>query len=116
MRKTYFVGHGYHPFVKRGCIAYSPVIFGGSMWESNPPKQLLTTLTGFEDQGPHQQPSTPGRLCFFEYYMQYAIQCLPYFLGFENLRNKLTIACSFILAKIFVTPERQQKRYDVIPF
>jgi len=29
------------------------------MWESNPPKQLLTALTGFEDQGPHQQPSTP---------------------------------------------------------
>ena len=29
------------------------------MWESNPPKQLFTTITGFEDQGAHQHPSTP---------------------------------------------------------
>lgn len=34
--------------------------FGGNMWESNPPRQLFTTLTGFEDQGAHQHPSAPG--------------------------------------------------------
>jgi hypothetical protein len=32
---------------------------GGSMWESNPPKRLLTAITGFEDQRAHQRPSTP---------------------------------------------------------
>ena len=29
------------------------------MWESNPPKRLLTPQTGFEDQRAHQHPSTP---------------------------------------------------------
>ena len=29
------------------------------MWESNPPKELFTPITGFEDQGAHQRPSTP---------------------------------------------------------
>ena len=29
------------------------------MWESNPPKQLFATITGFEDQRAHQHPSTP---------------------------------------------------------
>ena len=29
------------------------------MWESNPPKELFTPITGFEDQGAHQHPSTP---------------------------------------------------------
>ena len=32
---------------------------GGNMWESNPPGRLFTTYTGFEDQGAHQNPSTP---------------------------------------------------------
>ena len=32
---------------------------GGNMWESNPPKRLFTPVTGFEDQGAHQHPSTP---------------------------------------------------------
>ena len=32
---------------------------GGRAWESNPPKKLLTPITGFEDQGVHQHPSTP---------------------------------------------------------
>ncbi len=35
--------------------------FGGSTWESNPPKRLLTPQTGFEDQRTHQHPSTPKR-------------------------------------------------------
>lgn len=34
------------------------VILAG-MWESNPPKKLLTPHTGFEDQREHQNPSTP---------------------------------------------------------
>ncbi len=34
-------------------------IYGGSMWESNPPKTLLTPHTGFEDQRQHQPPPTP---------------------------------------------------------
>ena len=29
------------------------------MWESNPPRQLLATGTGVEDQGAHQHASTP---------------------------------------------------------
>jgi hypothetical protein len=29
------------------------------MWESNPPKRLLTPRTGFEDQRAHQHPSIP---------------------------------------------------------
>ena len=33
--------------------------YGGNMWESNPPRQLFTTLTGFEDRGAHQHPSAP---------------------------------------------------------
>lgn len=32
---------------------------GGNVWESNPPKKLLTPHTGFEDQREHQNPSTP---------------------------------------------------------
>ena len=32
---------------------------GEGMWESNPPKKLLTPITGFEDRGAHQHPSTP---------------------------------------------------------
>ena len=33
--------------------------FGGNMWESNPPGRFLAPLTGFEDRGAHQHPSTP---------------------------------------------------------
>ena len=33
--------------------------YGGNMWESNPPGQFFATLTGFEDRGAHQHPSTP---------------------------------------------------------
>ena len=32
---------------------------GGNVWESNPPKRLLTPYTGFEDQRAHQNSSTP---------------------------------------------------------
>ena len=32
---------------------------GGSMWESNPPRMLLTPHTGFEDQEAHQLPIYP---------------------------------------------------------
>ena len=31
---------------------------GGGVWESNPPTGGLTRSTGFEVQGPHQQPNT----------------------------------------------------------
>ena len=34
-------------------------IFGGNMWESNPPGRFLAPLTGFEDRGAHQHPATP---------------------------------------------------------
>ena len=34
-------------------------IFGGNMWESNPPGRLLTADTGFEDQEAHQHLYTP---------------------------------------------------------
>ena len=30
---------------------------GGGVWESNPPTGGLTRSTGFEVQGPHQQPN-----------------------------------------------------------
>lgn len=33
--------------------------FGGNVWELNPPMQLLTAITGFEDQRAHQHPSAP---------------------------------------------------------
>lgn len=32
---------------------------GGNVWESNPPKKLLTPQNGFEDRKEHQNPSTP---------------------------------------------------------
>ena len=32
------------------------IIFGERVWESNPPRTLLTPNTGFEDQGAHQLP------------------------------------------------------------
>ena len=44
---------------RRGRIWPCRGAFGGNMWESNPPRQLFTTLTGFEDQGAHQHPSAP---------------------------------------------------------
>ena len=34
-------------------------LFGGNMWESNPPGRFLAPLTGFEDRGAHQHPATP---------------------------------------------------------
>ena len=33
------------------------IIFGERVWESNPPRTLLTPNTGFEDQGAHQLPN-----------------------------------------------------------
>lgn len=38
-----------------------PLLFlsGGNVWELNPPMQLLTAITGFEDQRAHQHPSAP---------------------------------------------------------
>ena len=42
-------------------IGFPMVLIGESMWESNPPGQLLTTCNGFEDRGAHQHPSTPIR-------------------------------------------------------
>jgi hypothetical protein len=33
------------------------VVGGGGVWESNPPTGGLTRSTGFEVQGPHQQPN-----------------------------------------------------------
>ena len=44
-----------------------PILIGGNMWESNPPKQLFTTSTGFEDQRAHQHPSTPIDISLIEY-------------------------------------------------
>ena len=44
--------------VKTGRRKRQPVP-GGNMWESNPPGQFFATLTGFEDRGAHQHPSTP---------------------------------------------------------
>ena len=35
------------------------ILFGGNMWESNPPGRFLAPLTGFEDRGAHQHPATP---------------------------------------------------------
>ena len=35
------------------------IIFGEGMWESNPPRTLLTPNTSFEDQGAHQLPNYP---------------------------------------------------------
>ena len=35
------------------------IYFGGNMWESNPPRRFLANITGFEDRGAHQHPSTP---------------------------------------------------------
>jgi len=32
------------------------ISFGGSVWESNPPFQLLTGNTGFEGRAGHQNP------------------------------------------------------------
>ena len=46
---------------KNRSSAAAPVPVGESMWESNPPGQLLTTCNGFEDRGAHQHPSTPIR-------------------------------------------------------
>ena len=31
-------------------------LYGGNVWESNPPMQLLTAITGFEDRRAHQRP------------------------------------------------------------
>ena len=47
-----------HVFLKKTGSAMTAG-FGGNMWESNPPKRLFTPITGFEDQGAHQHPSTP---------------------------------------------------------
>ena len=33
------------------------IVFGERVWESNPPRTLLTPNTGFEDQGAHQLPN-----------------------------------------------------------
>jgi hypothetical protein len=38
------------------------------MWESNPPKELLTPRTGFEDQKAHQRPSIPLSLALLSVY------------------------------------------------
>ena len=39
-------------YIKRPAETFVPPrVIGGSMWESNPPKQLFTTITGFETRG-----------------------------------------------------------------
>ena len=48
-------GKPFHLYVKK----YSFIFTGGSMWESNPPRMLLTPHTGFEDQEAHQLPIYP---------------------------------------------------------
>jgi|GEM_PF-6569724 len=35
-------------------IRFLKAFLGGRMWESNPPKLLFTTITGFEDQRVYQ--------------------------------------------------------------
>ena len=43
------------------------ISFGEGMWESNPPRTLLTPHTGFEDQEAHQSPIYPHNInlmCF----------------------------------------------------
>jgi predicted MFS family arabinose efflux permease len=35
---------------------------GGSAWESNPPRRAERHATGFEDQGAHRDPTTPGSI------------------------------------------------------
>lgn len=55
------------------------------MWESNPPRTLLTPHTGFEDQEAPQHPSTPIYPLFSLYIdynightlVQYPIQNFP---------------------------------------
>ena len=42
-------------------------VFGGNMWESNPPGRLLATHNGFEDRGAHQHPSTPVDFRIIQY-------------------------------------------------
>ena len=60
----------------------SLIYYGGSMWESNPPKKLLTPHAGFEDQRAHQDSSTPKLgtksiiqqiLTFFKHFLQFII-------------------------------------------
>lgn len=48
---------------------------GGNMWESNPPRKLLTPRTGFEDQKAHQHPSTPK--AFYSANISFATNCPP---------------------------------------
>ena len=56
-------------------------IFGGNMWESNPPGRFLAPLTGFEDRGAHQHPATPmGTHCNTAFYKMQAL--------FYNLSKK----------------------------
>lgn len=57
---TYFsIAHHIVPLGSAASTRQYAASFGGSMWESNPPKKLLTPRTGFEDQRAHQHPSTP---------------------------------------------------------
>lgn len=51
------------------------------MWELNPPMQLLTTITGFEDQRAHQHPSTPIEPI---YYIIKILQFQHYFYCFSD--------------------------------
>ena len=45
-------GKPFHLYVKKILFKFT----GGRMWESNPPRMLLTPHTGFEDQEAHQLP------------------------------------------------------------
>lgn len=54
------------------------------MWELNPPMQLLTTITGFEDQRAHQHPSTPIEPT---YYIIKYLQFQHYFYCFFGQEN-----------------------------
>ena len=44
----------------RAAVVLTTALFGGSGWESNPPKPALRRLShGFEDRGAHQDSTAP---------------------------------------------------------
>ena len=71
-KSSAFCTNNYELFMKTITLAPKPrgkakapvrvPLDGGNMWESNPPGQLFTTCTGFEDRGAHQHPSTPDKM------------------------------------------------------
>src|SRR5256885_269811 len=49
------------PSVSSSEASSSAVTFGESAWESNPPRNVLRPVNGFEDRGTHRSPRTLSR-------------------------------------------------------